>query len=130
MGAGTLVAANQIPQIESRTQSHEALASDLLRLHIRHIYTDYWTCDLTAFLSQEEVTCSVLDAHLRPGVNRYKPYVQMVAHDPHAAYVFQVNSAQAKLLAIKATQADPSLYYRVIYIDNYVVYQPTHGPRR
>jgi hypothetical protein len=124
MGAGTVAAAKQIPQVESRTLANDALAPALLRLHITHIYTDYWTCDLTAFLSQERVTCSVLDTHLRPGVNRYTPYVGIVAQDPQAAYVFQVDSAQAKLLAERAADKAADLHFHVTYVDGYVVYQP------
>ena len=124
MGAGTLMAAEQIPLAQSRTQQHEALAPALLRLHITHIYTDYWTCDVTAFLSQERVTCSVLDTRLRLGVNRYTPYVGIVAQDPQAAYVFAPDSAQAKLLAERVERKGSGLRYHVTSVDGYVVYQP------
>ncbi len=124
MSAGTLMTTKQFSEAESRTQWHEALAPALLRLHITHIYTDYWTCDLTAFLSRERVTCSVLDTHLHAGDNRYTSYVPVVSQDSQAAYVFQANSAQAKILAARVAQKSSTWHYHVTYVDRYVVYQP------
>src|SRR6185437_11535387 len=34
-------------------QADQTLIRDLERLGVRHMYTDYWTCDKVAFLSQE-----------------------------------------------------------------------------
>lgn len=124
MAIGTIQTSAQIPQVEAASQSHEALVSGLLRAHITHIYTDYWTCDLTAFLSQERIICSVLDEQLHPGVNRYASYVPIVSQDPHAAYVFQKDSPQNKMFALQIGRDASHRQYRVISMEDYLVYLP------
>src|SRR6185437_14521693 len=80
-------------------QADQTLIRDLERLGVRHMYTDYWTCDKVAFLSQERITCDTLKTDLSGGFNRYPPYVAQVAADPHAAYVFPATLPQAAALA-------------------------------
>lgn len=95
---GTIDTFALIPSAQGIDRQQENLVSDLLRLRIRRIYTDYWTCDLVAFLSHEQIICSVLDDNLQPGVNRYTPYVAEVQRARPVTYVFLANSAQARLL--------------------------------
>ena len=37
-------------------QAYQRLVSDLERLGVRHMRTDYWTCGKVAFLSLERMT--------------------------------------------------------------------------
>jgi hypothetical protein len=104
-------------------RADQTLIADLERLGVRHMYTDYWTCDKVAFLSQERITCESLKAGLeRHGFNRYPPYVAAVEADPQAAYVFPASSAQALALAQQAR--DPAWPYTLTRMDGYVVYLP------
>ncbi len=122
LAKGTVDTFDQAPPSSSVAQQQQALADTLLRLHLRHIYSEYWTCDLVSFLTKEQVICSVLDANLNPGVNRYAPYVPIVAGDPAAAYIFPINSSQAQAFARKAAQS--SRRYHVMQFDNYILFQP------
>jgi hypothetical protein len=119
LGMGTWQATWQFAEAQSFTHEREMLLTTLRRLHIRHMYTEYWTCDLTAFLSQEQITCSVVDKELQPGVNRYQPYMSEVARDKQAAYVFPdgflVPATWAKL------QAALGPHYRIITADGYII---------
>jgi hypothetical protein len=102
-------------------RADQTLIADLERLGVRHMYTDYWTCDKVAFLSQERITCESLKAGLeRHGFNRYPPYVAAVEADPQAAYVFPASSSQALALAQQAR--DPAWPYTLTRMDGYVVY--------
>ncbi|HET9109978.1 MAG TPA: hypothetical protein VFN78_04040 [Ktedonobacterales bacterium] len=103
-------------------QADLRLISDLERLGVRHMRTDYWTCGKVAFLSGERITCDVLRADLTPGDNRYPPYVAQVEADPRAAYVFPESLPQAQTLAQKAR--DPAWPYTLTRIDGYAVWLP------
>jgi len=119
---GTIATFAQIPTEQRFNRQQDALVGDLLQLHITHMYTDYWTCDLTAFLSRERITCDVLDEQLQQGVNRYTPYIAMVEHDPNAAYVFPIGSPQSAAFAQK--NAQDRLHYRLIAADTYDIFLP------
>jgi hypothetical protein len=102
------------------TREESALIGDLLHIGATHVYTDYWTCNRIAFQSKERIVCGVLDEHLQPGMNRYRPYYDAVRADAHAAYVFPLDSPQAAAFAAKQ---DASQGYRRLTFDRYVVYQ-------
>lgn len=100
----------------------QTLVRDMERLGVHHMYIDYWTCYKVAFLTQERITCDVLNTTLGQGNNRYPPYIAAVAADPRAAYVFPANSAQAAAFAWKA---DSSVWPLVrLSLDGYVIYLP------
>ncbi len=111
-----------ILQAEAGAQQQLALTDTLVHMHLKHIYSEYWTCNLVAFLSQEQIVCSVLDEQLQPGFNRYAPYASIVAQDPNAAYVFPLGSAQAVAFAKRVRQTGQQ--YLSTKTDNYIVYQP------
>lgn len=124
---GTIDTFTAISNAEASTQQQRALTNMLVHMHLRHIYSEYWTCNLVAFLSQEQIMCSVLDEELKPGFNRYAPYVGIVARDPNAAYVFPVGSAQASAFALRVAQKGQQ--YQMMRVDNYIVYRPVaNGP--
>ncbi len=118
---GTLDTFALIPSAQGIDQQQEKLVSDLLRLHATRIYTDYWTCDLVAFLSHEQIICSVLDDNLQPGVNRYTPYVAEVKGARPVTYVFLANSTQAQLLDQRMKERPQQ--YQSMLVDGYMVYR-------
>lgn len=123
---GTVDTFAQIPPTQAGAQQQQALVNTLLRLHIRHMYSDYWTCNLVAFETKEQVICSVLDEQLQPGVNRYAPYAAIVAQDPAAVFLFPSGSAQATAFAQRVALS--SQQYSTMQFDNYVLYQPALEP--
>jgi hypothetical protein len=120
---GTINTFREIPANNVTNQQQEVLINDLLRIGATHIYTDYWTCDRIAFISNERIICGVLDPDLiGTHNNRYMPYLAIVEADPHSAYVFRVNSPQAATMAQQA--ATPGMHYHRFLFDGYIVYQP------
>ena len=119
---GTINTFREIPANNVTNQQQEALINDLLHIGATHIYTDYWTCDRIAFISNERIICGVLDPDLiGTHNNRYMPYLAIVEADPHSAYVFLVNSPQAATMARQA--ATPGAHYQRFLFDGYIVYQ-------
>lgn len=110
----------QMPAAQATGQQQHSFIADLERLHINHIYSDYWTCNSVMFLSDTRIICGVLDDTLQPGQNRYQPYFTEVQHNPRAAYVFTAGSPQATLLAQKLNAGQ----YRTFMLDGYVIYLP------
>ena len=98
------------------------LIGDLRQLGATHIYTDYNDCDRIAYLSNEQIICAVLDTGLKPGLDRYFPYREMVARWPNPFYVFSAGSAQAQLFEIKA--GEQHITYLKLKMYGYVVYKP------
>jgi hypothetical protein len=98
------------------------LIANLQRIGAAHIYTDYWTCDRIAFVSQEKIICGVLDNDLQPSHNRYASYYTLVKADPRAAYVFTYDLFSNTKLVQKA-HLSRSAFQRFVF-DGYVVYQP------
>ena len=88
-----------------------------------HIYTDYWTCDSTAFLSGEQIIGATVDGqlHIQPRHSRYKPYIQIVKADTHSVYVFPIQARQ-NLAVIERLLHSHGGYQRFVF-GEYVVYQ-------
>lgn len=129
---GSLLAFGEVPAATALNQRDAALIHDLERLGIRHIYTDYWTCDKIAFESGEQITCAVVNAQLKPDHNRYLPYLTAVSADPRAAYVFPLDYVQFQLappyaflanihLPASALPAPVGMNYSRIVMDDYVI---------
>lgn len=102
--------------------NQQQLIQILLQKGATRIYTTYDDCDRIAFLSNEHIICAVLDDGLKPGLDRYFPYRQVVAEAPHPFYVFPLSSRQAALFVLEARQKH--LAYQQSYAGGYVIYDP------
>jgi len=119
---GTISTFAKVPATQSDNQQQEVLVHNLLRIGATHIYSEYWTCDRLAFVSNEHIICSVVDDQLQPGFDRYLPYRSIVQTDPQATYVFPLTSAQATAFAQKVALSNA--HYQHFVFDGYVIYQP------
>jgi hypothetical protein len=119
---GSVMTFADIPRAQHDYQQYAALANNLANMHITHIYTDYWTCDKLAFVSQERVICGIIDSHLKPSHDRVPNYYQIVHADPASAYVFPAHSDQRPIV-FNLIKKHLSGYWRYAF-DGYVVYQP------
>ena len=124
---GTLKTFMEIPSVQANDQQQETLIHGLLHIKANHIYTDYWTCDSTAFLSREQIICATVDGQLKVQLryNRYAPYLRIVRADPNSAYVFPIQAGQIPAIVEKA-DLSPGKYQRFVFGD-YVVYQPVNA---
>lgn len=104
------------------------LMSALATHGITRFVSDYWTCYRLAFESGERLRCAVRDAVdntlTRNGaVNRYLPYLVLVQHTPHPAYLFAAGSTQDTTFATWATaQRLPHVGYARLVVAGYAVY--------
>ncbi|MBX5458399.1 MAG: hypothetical protein IRZ31_16010 [Thermogemmatispora sp.] len=112
----------QAPGVQVLNKEQQALIAFLQKRGATRIYTDYWTCDRIAFQSNEQIICSVLDAGLQPGLNRYPPYSSLVQEAPSPPYyVFPIGSPQD--LRLQRLIALGYRYSRLTYT-NYAIYEP------
>lgn len=113
-----------VPAVQALNLQETALIHNLLRIGATRIYSDYWTCDRIIFQSHERIICSALKEHLEPGHDRYRPYHILVLSDPHASYVFHINSLQAITFAEHVAYSNRHRRFKRMIFDGYVVYQP------
>jgi hypothetical protein len=124
----TVLALNELPATQAVNQQMDALVRDLVRLHVTHIYADYWTCDKIAFVSNEQITCAVVYRSLKPGYNRYAPYYTQVSSDANAAYAYSLDSTYLSVHSDNpAPSAEPKMLrngvkYRRVVMDGYIIY--------
>jgi len=117
VGIGDIVA--NLPTSQSSYNQVNILLQTLLEHGATRFYSDYNTCSLIIFQSNERVVCSVLDDRLQPGMNRYAPYTALVAAAPHPAYLFFSTSAPARALA---RRIGDNGHYQHMFVDGYILY--------
>ena len=127
--SGTIFTFSQVASAQSAYGQEEALIHDLERVGVTHMYTEYWTCNRIAFLSNERITCAVIDNNLKVDVyySRYKPYLPLVQDDPHAAYVCPLNLpvVDGMRANLEREASQPGAHYRRYIFDGYLVLQPS-----
>ncbi len=97
-GIGMLLTFIGIHNAQATVLRDKDLISTLQRKGIVHIYTNYGSCNVLTFLSQETILCNVAEDPLHPTGNRYIPDGVVVEHDPKAAYIYLVGSSQSQVL--------------------------------
>jgi len=117
VGTGDIFA--NLPASQSNYNQTNTLIQTLLDHGATRVYSDYNTCSLLIFQSDERVICGVLDNQLRPGVNRYTPYLAQVDAAPYPAYLFPINSAPAQALAQHLAQ---DTRYQEMQVAGYIIY--------
>jgi hypothetical protein len=127
---GTISAFSEVPAARAADQQRQDLIHHLVRIGATHFYTDYWTCYNLIFASHERVICAILNSDLQPWDNRVPGYFETVKANPHAAYVFPIDTNMLPLnyhdlpaVERKVAQAGTGKYRRYEF-DGYIVYQP------
>lgn len=121
---GTALTLGDVPSAQAANQQQSALINGLLHVGATRIYSDYWTCDRVAFVSQERIICGVLDNNLQPSHNRDPHAYGIVSADPHAAYVFTTTSPQLQALEQRLQTNGTLTMYRRYIVEGYVVFEP------
>jgi 4-amino-4-deoxy-L-arabinose transferase-like glycosyltransferase len=117
----TVAVIPEIPSAQAYSAQDQKLVHDLEQRGITRFYTEYWTCDRLAFLSQEKLICSDVNTDLKLSlVNRISSYTSFVARYPRAPYVVPVGAYT------KALDNNPEiiLYYHRVMLDGYAIYEP------
>jgi hypothetical protein len=117
MGTGDIIA--NLPASQSAYNQTNTLIQALLDHSATRVYSDYNTCSLLIFQSDERVMCGVLNNQLRLGLNRYAPYLAQVDAASHPAYLFSINSPPAQTLEQRLEQ---DARYQEIQVVGYIIY--------
>jgi hypothetical protein len=118
---GTIMVFTELPSAQADYQRNLSLIQHLRSIGATHIYTEYWTCDKLAFISQEQIICGVVGGELIPSHNREAGYYDTVKADPHSAYVFPLGYQTP---ALQKKLSLPGAHYRYYVFDGYYIYQP------
>jgi hypothetical protein len=128
---GTVRAFGELPAAKADYQRRMTVISDLEQIGATRVYSEYWTCNWLIFMSREDIICSVLNARLQPGFNRYSPYRSVVDASPRPAYVFPIaaglldaTTGRAQVAAFQARQQSSASRYRTYLFEGYLVFQP------
>ncbi len=127
--SGTIYTFTWVPAAQNTYQQDEALIHDLERIGVTHMYAEYWTCNRSAFLSDERITCAVVNTDLSLDWfhSRYKPYIPLVQHDPHAAYVCPLflSYVSGEIANLEKKANAPGSHYKSYVFEDYLVLVPT-----
>jgi hypothetical protein len=118
---GTVQTFQDIPDAQQTYMQQENLVQSLSRIGATRIYSEYWTCNLLIFQSNEHILCSDLDASLTPAFDRYHPYTIAVHQGSVSTYVFQRGAAQ--LTSIENRLQQSHIAYQRYVFGNYIVYR-------
>jgi hypothetical protein len=118
---GSITIFSEIPSMKHQLQSQETLIKILLQNNLRHIYSEYWTCNRLIFQTKEQIICGVINAGLAEGQNRYPEYYTIVSNDPQSAYVFPNSYVENNPINETLSQEG----YTKIYTPSYIIYKPS-----
>lgn len=116
------------PAYADQADRHRQLVAALRDLGVRHMYSDYWTCNLTTFATREEIVCAVLadtqqpGEELRPGLDRYRAYPERVAAADDPVYVQVADTDRDRSTAAWLTAA--GIRYETATVAGYHIYRP------
>ncbi len=124
---GTIATFEDIPATQRANQRQQALIDHLVLIGATHIYSDYWTCNRLAFVSNERIICGVVENDLQrsKNFNRDTAYYPIVSADAYACYVFSIYTPISRQ-AQQSTLA-PEKYKRTLF-EGYIIYQPLTSP--
>jgi hypothetical protein len=125
VGTGDVFA--NLPAAQNSYNRTSRLIQTLLDRGATHVYSDYATCSRLMFQSGERVVCGVLDEQLRPGYNRYRPYLLQVSAAPHPAYLFPISSAPARALTLRLKR---NAHYHKMQFAGYAIYYVAPSPAK
>lgn len=127
---GTLQAFSEVSLAQAQQRQRTQLVTFLLQQDIKHVYTDYWTCNSLAFESQEQIICAVLEKSMRSTHNRVPGYYDTVRQDAYAAYLFLRNDRDLPVeyqdlppFERLVVHYGPQKFERLEYA-GYVIYKP------
>jgi hypothetical protein len=99
MASATMVFVADIPASRAAARDERALVAALDERGLTRIYSEYWSCNRITFATRERIVCAALSNDLRPGVDRYLPYRDLVASAPDRVYVLPMGSPVERALA-------------------------------
>jgi hypothetical protein len=121
---GTLTTFRQVQAQQVVNAQQMDLVQQLVAHHDHAIYSEFWTCYRTAFLSNEQIVCSVLNSDFVQKPNRYAPYDYAVQAARLPVFVFPRDSSQTRNFAALASKQ--GWQYRTTTVDDqWVIFEVT-----
>lgn len=114
----------EVPAAQASYQRQQQVVQDLEKLRLKYIYSDYWTCNIIIFASNENIICGVVNTQLRAGFNRYSPYWDAVKKAHQGTYIFPLGSDQDKDLSKMVHLKQFPVAYKILRIPGYDIFTP------
>lgn len=124
--AASAAAVNEVPRVRAAARAEQGLLDELDRLGAHHIYSEYWTCNRLTFATRERIVCAALADDLRPGLDRYRPYREVLAGSPDPVYVLPADSTVDRAFAAHLRRSAVDTVVREV--DGYRIYLPSRPP--
>ncbi|GAC1359702.1 MAG: hypothetical protein NVS2B12_27710 [Ktedonobacteraceae bacterium] len=118
---GTLLIFATVPGERMQNQQEVALVQNMSRLGVRHVHSDFWTCDNLIFISQARILCDTTNEQMQSSGVRYQPFGEAVRADPRSDYIFPISSPLASACP-KFLDEHGQRYQRYTF-NNYVLYK-------
>jgi hypothetical protein len=126
--SGTIATLTTVPAAYANAQQQQKLVQDLLNMHIRRVYLEYWTCYRLLFQSQEQILCATPPYPQVVGADRYAPDARAVQPDsktinPAIPFMFPADASK-EIAAFEQYNQEHHKRFQKHILDGMVLYIP------
>ena len=127
---GTVSTLTTVPAAYTDAQQQQKLVQDLLHMHIRRVYLEYWTCYRLLFQSQEQILCARPPYPTVVGGDRYSPDARAVQPvldiiNPNVPFMFPLTPAgNLEITAFQQYNGAHHKHFRRYTLDGMALYMP------
>lgn len=128
--SGTVYTVTTLPAASADTQQQETLIQDLLKMHVRRVYLEYWSCYRLLFQSQEQILCARPPYPQVIGADRYSPDARAVQPlpgvlNPAIPFLFPTSEGgQQEIAAFEAYNHIHGKHFRRYSFAGMVLFMP------
>jgi 4-amino-4-deoxy-L-arabinose transferase-like glycosyltransferase len=128
--AGTISTLTTVPAAYADAQQQQKLVQDLLHMHIRRVYLEYWTCYRLLFQSQEQILCARPPYPTVVGGDRSSPDARAVQHypniiNPNVPFMFPLTpTGDLEITAFEQYNSMHHKHFRRYTLDGMALYIP------
>ncbi|GHO86288.1 hypothetical protein [Dictyobacter formicarum] len=123
--SGTIdIFVKEVPQAQFDYQREQQTVQSLEHMHLKYVYSEYWTCNNIIFISNENIICAVVNAQLKDGYNRYPAYATEVKKATRVAYIFPLGSDLDKNFVKMVNLHQLPVAYQILRIPGYHIFTP------
>ncbi len=124
----TISTLSTIPVAYADAQQQQKLIQDLLRMNIRHVYLEYWSCYRLLFQSQEHILCATPPYPTVVGSDRYAADARLVQPNPHVInpaipFLFPIDNKK-EITDFELYNKTHHKYFQKYIVDDMVLYVP------
>lgn len=126
--SGTISTLTTVPAAYADAQQQQKLVQDLLKMNVRRVYLEYWTCYRLLFQSQEQILCATPPYPQVVGADRYSPDARAVQPtpgvlNPAIPFMFPAD-ATSEINAFESYNQQHDKRFQKYALDGMLLYMP------